>query len=231
MAEKCIGALPVVEQDKVVGIFSERDFARNAVHMRRLSLKVPVKEMMTKKVRFVCPQNTMEECMAIMTEHRVRHLPILDHDRLLGIVTIGDAVKHVIQEQKLILQKVLESVEEGKKSLRMNVAFNVEQNILPLVDRLARSSSKESMTLQLLREHLKHVSTDYYRKIVSAKFNFSPTEISVVKLIKSGLREKEIADMLGISLSTVKKHKYSIRGKLGIRNSAGSILSHLNVLD
>ncbi|MRR18161.1 MAG: CBS domain-containing protein [Deltaproteobacteria bacterium] len=166
--------------------------------------------------------------MAIMTKHHVRHLPILERGRIVGIITIGDAVKHVIQEQKFILRKVLDSVEEGKNVLRRNVAFNVEQNVLPLVKELARKHPHSSVAFDLLEKHLNRISSDYYRKLVSSEFNFTPTEISVIKLIKANYREKQISEALNISLSTVKKHKYAIRGKLGIRNTSGNIASHLD---
>jgi len=230
MAEKDIGAVPVIEKGKIIGIFSERDFARNAAAMKQISMKLPIRNYMTKKVRHVSPQNTMDECMAIMTTHHVRHLPILDRNKIIGIITIGDAVKHVIREQKFILRKVLDSVEEGKNTLRMDITFNVEQNVLPLVRDLAKKHPRESAAFRLLEEHLGQISSDYYRKLVSSKFSFTPMEMSVIKLIKANYREKEVAEALNISLSTVKKHKYAIRGKLGIRNKSGNIASHLNAI-
>ena len=94
-------------------------------------MKLPISKFMTKRVRFVTPENTMEDCMAIMTTYRVRHLPILEKNKIIGIITIGDVVKNMIQEQKFILRKVLDSIEEGKNHLRMNIRFNVEQNSAP----------------------------------------------------------------------------------------------------
>jgi CBS domain-containing protein/DNA-binding CsgD family transcriptional regulator len=230
MDEKNIGALPVTEDGKLIGIFSERDFARRATSVKQLSMKLPISKFMTKKVRFVAPENTMEDCMTIMTTHRVRHLPILEKNEIIGIITIGDVVKHTIQEQKFILRKVLDSIEEGKNNLRMNIRFNVEQNILPLVKALAKRHSGDS-SFRLLEEHLNQISSEYYRKLVTSKFNFTPTEISIIKLIKANYREKEISEALNISISTVKKHKYAIRGKLGIRNKSGNITTYLDFMD
>jgi CBS domain-containing protein/DNA-binding CsgD family transcriptional regulator len=231
MAEKNIGAVPVIEEGKLIGIFSERDFARSATLAKQLSMKLPIREFMTKKVRSLSQMNSMEDCMTVMTNHRVRHLPILEGNKIIGIITIGDIVKHIIQEQKFILRKVLDTIEEGKKALRMNITFNIEQNVLPLVTELAKKYPADSSNFRLLEEHLKEISSEYYRKLVSSKFNFTPTEISIIKLIKANYREKEISDILNISISTVKKHKYAIRGKLGIRNQSGNISNHLDRIE
>ncbi len=231
MNEKNIGAVPVVnEKNRLIGIFSERDFARKAASVKQLSLKIPVRAFMTRKVRYVTSDNTMEDCMSIMTAYRVRHLPILENHRIIGIVTIGDVVKHTIQEQKFILRKVLDSIEEGKSNLRMTIKFNIEQNILPLVKALAQKYSDDP-SFRLLEEHLDQISSEYYRKLVTSEYNFTPTEISIIKLIKANYREKEISEALNISISTVKKHKYAIRGKLGIRNKTGNITAYLDHVD
>jgi len=231
LKEKNIGALPVVNgKGRLIGIFSERDFARKAVSIKQLALNIPVRNVMTKKVRYVTADNTMEDCMSIMTAYRIRHLPILEDGAIIGIVTIGDVVKHTIQEQKFVLRKVLDSVEEGKDNLRMSIKFNVEQNILPLVKLLARKYNSDS-SFRLLEEHLRQITSEYYRKLVTSNFHFTPTEISIIKLIKANYREKEISESLNISLSTVKKHKYAIRGKLGIRNQSGNITGYLDLVD
>ena len=231
MADKEVGAVPVIDKGKIVGIFSERDLARRAVCNRQLSMKASIKKFMTKQVRCVHPQTSMEECMAIMTTHRIRHLPILEDGTIVGIITIGDAVKHTIQEQKFILRKVLDSIEEGKNILRTNVTFNVEQQILPLVRQIAKRHPRDAAAFLMLEDHLQEISSDYYRKLVSAKYNFTPAEISVIKLLKANYREKEISEALNISISTVKKHKYAIRGKLGIRNQSLNISSCLDRID
>jgi CBS domain-containing protein/DNA-binding CsgD family transcriptional regulator len=231
MAEKNIGAVPVTEKGKLIGIFSERDFARNAASMKHLSMKLPISNFMTKKVRSLNQINSMEDCMTVMTTHRVRHLPIIEDDKIIGIITIGDVVKHVIQEQKFILRKVLDTIEEGKSALRTNITFNIEQNVLPIVKELAQKHSDDSSTFRLLEEHLNEISSEYYRNLVSSKFNFTPAEISIIKLIRANYREKEISEVLNISISTVKKHKYAIRGKLSIRNRSGNILHYLEHID
>ena len=106
MAEKNIGALPVVEGGKIVGVITERDYARKIVLMARSSKETPVREVMTSQVMYVHPRQTSEECMALMTENRVRHLPVMDQGRLIGLVSIGDLVKDVIAEQKFIIEQL-----------------------------------------------------------------------------------------------------------------------------
>ena len=99
MAEKDIGALLVVDEGKPVGVFSERDYARRSVELGKFSLEFPVSEMMTEGVIFTEPERTIEECMALMTSKRIRHLPVLEKDKLIGIVTIGDVVNNMISSQ------------------------------------------------------------------------------------------------------------------------------------
>jgi CBS domain-containing protein len=106
MAEKSIGALVVVEGEKVVGIITERDYARKVVLMSRSSKDADVRDIMTTSVMYVLPSQTSEECMALMTEHRLRHLPVIDKGRLIGLISIGDLVKDIISEQKLIIQQL-----------------------------------------------------------------------------------------------------------------------------
>lgn len=106
MAEKNIGALLVMEEVKVVGIITERDYARKVVLMDRSSKQTPVRDIMTSPVMYVRPDQTNEECMALMTDHRVRHLPVMDHGKLVGLISIGDLVKDIISEQKLIIQQL-----------------------------------------------------------------------------------------------------------------------------
>lgn len=100
LAEKDVGALPVVDGNRLLGIFSERDYARKVVLKGRASRDVPVSELMARSVVCVTAADTINDCMTLMTEKRVRHLPVMDDDRLVGIVTIGDVVKSVISEQK-----------------------------------------------------------------------------------------------------------------------------------
>lgn len=106
MAQKNIGALLVVERDQVVGIVSERDYARKVALMARSSRDTPLRDIMSSPVMFVQPERTSEECMALMTENRLRHLPVLDGGRLVGLVSIGDLVKNIISEQKFIIEQL-----------------------------------------------------------------------------------------------------------------------------
>jgi len=106
MAEKNIGALLVMEDAKVVGIITERDYARKIVLMGRSSKETLVRDIMTSPVLYVRPDHTNEECMALMTDNRVRHLPVMDNDKLIGLISIGDLVKDIISDQKLIIQQL-----------------------------------------------------------------------------------------------------------------------------
>jgi CBS domain-containing protein len=113
MAVKDIGALVVVEDDRVVGIISERDYARKVILRGKSSKETTLREIMTAKVCYVTNDYSVQECMALMTDKTVRHLPVLEADRLVGIVSIGDVVKSVISEQEFIIEQ-LESYITGK---------------------------------------------------------------------------------------------------------------------
>ena len=106
MAEKNIGALVVTEDERVVGLMTERDYARKIVLMARFSKDTLVRDIMTSPVMYVRPANTSVECMALMTEKRVRHLPVIDNGKLIGLVSIGDLLKDVISEQKFAIQQL-----------------------------------------------------------------------------------------------------------------------------
>ena len=106
MAERNIGALVVMEGEKIVGIITERDYARKIVLMARSSKDTPVRDIMTTSAMYVSPLQTNEECMALMTETRVRHLLVVDSDKLIGLVSIGDLVKDIISEQKFIIEQL-----------------------------------------------------------------------------------------------------------------------------
>lgn len=106
MAEKNIGALVVTEGDKIVGIITERDYARKIVLMARLSRDTSVRDIMTKSAMYVRPDQRSQECMALMTENRLRHLLVMDGGKLIGLISIGDLVKDIISQQKFIIQQL-----------------------------------------------------------------------------------------------------------------------------
>ena len=103
MADKEIGALVVVESGKVVGIFTERDYARKVILKGAASRETPVRDIMSTRVAYVRLEMTAEECLALMTEKRFRHLPVIVDDELKGLVSIGDAVKAVIEEREFMI--------------------------------------------------------------------------------------------------------------------------------
>ncbi len=100
MAEKNIGALPVIEGEKLVGIFSERDYARKVVLRGKSSRDARVEEIMTSNPHVIGPDQNLGECMELMTNRQVRHLPVIDGEKLVGIISIGDVVKTIIEDQQ-----------------------------------------------------------------------------------------------------------------------------------
>jgi CBS domain-containing protein len=106
MAEKNIGALVVKEGEKIAGIITERDYARKIVLMARSSKDTPVRDIMTSSAMYVSPTQRSEECMALMTASRVRHLLVIENGKLTGLVSIGDLVKETISEQKFIIEQL-----------------------------------------------------------------------------------------------------------------------------
>ena len=106
MAQKGVGAVLVMEGAKLVGIIAERDYARKVVLHGRSSADTAVREIMTAEVVTVGLQQTVAECMRIVTEHRIRHLPVMDGDEVAGVISIGDFVKAVIEDQKVQLDEL-----------------------------------------------------------------------------------------------------------------------------
>jgi CBS domain-containing protein len=106
MAERNVGALVVLEGTRLAGIFSERDYARKVILLGKSSHDIPVREIMTAKVITVNPGQSVEECMALMTEKRIRHLPVTEGERLVGMLSIGDLVKEVIAEQEQTIKQL-----------------------------------------------------------------------------------------------------------------------------
>jgi CBS domain-containing protein len=103
MAEHDIGALVVVENDNVVGMFSERDYSRKIILHGKSSKDTQVDEIMTHEVLCISPDQSVAKCMALMTEKRIRHIPVLDRGQLVGVISIGDVVKAIISEQQIII--------------------------------------------------------------------------------------------------------------------------------
>jgi len=104
MCEKNIGGLLIVDNGKLEGIFTERDYARKLILKGKSSMNTPISELMTKSPFTIAPDNTIEDCMDMMTSRHIRHLPVVDGDKLVGIISIGDVVKHIIEEQKDIIE-------------------------------------------------------------------------------------------------------------------------------
>jgi CBS domain-containing protein len=106
MARRNVGALVVMEGEAVVGIVTERDYARKIVLLARASRDTEVQDIMTAPVMYVQPTQTVDECMALMTDKRLRHLPVMDDEELLGVISIGDLVKQVITDQKHVIEQL-----------------------------------------------------------------------------------------------------------------------------
>jgi len=106
MAEKNIGAVLVMEADRVLGILSERDYARKVVLAGKTSAGTPARGIMTERVMCVGPEETVEQCMALMTEKKIRHLPVVEDNQLVGIISIGDVVKATIAHKEFIIEQL-----------------------------------------------------------------------------------------------------------------------------
>ena len=110
MADKEVGALVVTEGEQVVGIISERDYARKVILHGRASSTTLVKEIMTSPVVYIHLDQPIEECMSLMTEKRTRHLPVIENGKLVGLISIGDIVKSIIADQQFIIEQLVRYV-------------------------------------------------------------------------------------------------------------------------
>ncbi|MCK0508770.1 CBS domain-containing protein [Aromatoleum anaerobium] len=106
MAQHNVGALLVMQGERLAGIVSERDYARKVILLARSSRDLPVRAIMSSPVMYVRPDQTSEECMALMTEKRLRHLPVVEAGKVVGIVSIGDLVKSIVAEQRFIIEQL-----------------------------------------------------------------------------------------------------------------------------
>ena len=106
MAEKRVGALVVLEGDKLCGVFSERDYARKVILQGKSSKETAVADVMSSKVFYISPDQQIDECMALMTDKSIRHLPVLDDGELVGVISIGDVVKATISQQEFIIDQL-----------------------------------------------------------------------------------------------------------------------------
>jgi CBS domain-containing protein len=106
MVEKNVSALLVTEADKLIGMFSEKDYARKVILKGKASKQTKIGEIMSDKVIFVAPENSIDHCMQLMTTKFIRHLPVISGEKLIGVISIGDVVKHIIEEQKFIIENM-----------------------------------------------------------------------------------------------------------------------------
>jgi CBS domain-containing protein len=106
MAEKNVGVLLVIDDGEVVGIFSERDYARKVILKGKSSKDISVGDLMTKEVFYIKSQNTLQECMALMTAKHIRHIPVFENNQLIGVVTLGDVVKQIISDQEFTIREL-----------------------------------------------------------------------------------------------------------------------------
>ena len=113
LAENNIGALVVTEHDRVVGIFSERDYSRKIILKGKSSIDTTVSELMTTDVLYVSPSDSIDECMTIMSDNHIRHLPVLEEEKLVAVISIGDVVKHIIKLQKFQIRELEKYIKGG----------------------------------------------------------------------------------------------------------------------
>ena len=114
MAENNLGAVLVMEEAGIVGIFSERDYARKVILKGKSSRETPVREIMTEDVLFVRPDHSIQDCMALMTEKRTRYLPVMEGAKLVGVISIGDVVKAIISEHEFVIRQLENYIAGGR---------------------------------------------------------------------------------------------------------------------
>ena len=114
MADKNVGALPVLEGEKLIGIFSERDYARKVILHGRSSKELLVKEIMSSRVAYVRPNQTIDDCMALMTNLKIRHLPVLEGAKLVGMISMRDVVEDIISEQDFIIEQLVNYIQNER---------------------------------------------------------------------------------------------------------------------
>lgn len=113
MADKNIGAVLVVDGERTLGIFTERDYSRQVVLKGRASRETPVRDVMTARVVYVTPDQSMDDCMAIMTSKRCRHLPVVEAGQLVGVLSVGDVVKAVISDKQFLIEQLENYITSG----------------------------------------------------------------------------------------------------------------------
>ena len=155
-------------------------------------------------------------------------------DSLSKTIERLESAKEIIEERKklkeanITLKNVLSRLEEEKSVIKENVALNVEKNIFPILEEMEKSPTHQKSEVELLKNNLKNISSEFYRKLVNLKYNLTPSEIEICRLIKAGYLSKKIADALSISYSTVTTHKKNIRRKLQISNTKVNLRTYLN---
>lgn len=200
LADKDIGALPVVEDGKLVGIFSERDYARKVILKGRSSQDASVGEMMTNPVVSAAPDKTIEFCMALMTDKHVRHLPILDDGQLVGMVTVGDMVKQIIAEQgftiqQLLLPKRVESSLQAVSKLAENTAGEPDEFLVFL-----HAGNIFSLILQEVLEE------NYLRQATGSDIPLAQFNLLRLIAYSDNPQACEIAGILGRSQPAISKN-------------------------